>query len=213
MSPKPRNGRPKRLRDRGDAARAASRAVGTAAARRFALPACTTRLRGGRSAGGDHRPSRSSHTELAGSGEGKTRGAASAIEPPPCRPARWMRRIRLGGRWRRRRMRCGRRFCKAATCRWRRTNGARPRMSSGGMSGRSSTSCGRRRMGSRGPLPSSRGARRATWRSRGRRCCPQRRTWSDTKAWKVVALRSPGSPRRFLLAMTVVRDDRWRCFG
>jgi hypothetical protein len=74
---------------------------------------------------------------------------ASAIERRLCRPGRPTRRIHGGGRWRRWRMRGGRRFCKGATCRWHRTNGVRRRKRWASMSGRLSTFCARRRRGGR----------------------------------------------------------------
>ena len=64
---------------------------------------------------------------------------------PRCRPGRPTRKLRGGGRWRIRRTRCGRRSLRAATCRCRRTGGARRRRSSVSMSGRYSTSCARKK--------------------------------------------------------------------
>ncbi len=55
---------------------------------------------------------------------------SNAIQPPPLPPGTPDAQNSGGGRWRQRRMRCGRRSCKGATCRWRRTNGARRRMNS-----------------------------------------------------------------------------------
>ena len=73
---------------------------------------------------------------------------ASAIEPPSLPPGTPDAQELLGGgRWRHRRTRYGRRSCKAATCRSTGMSGARRRMSSASTSGRSSTSCGRRRAG------------------------------------------------------------------
>ncbi len=85
----------------------------------------------------------------------------SAFTPPPhpsrspawrprprsshrCHPGRRTLRIPGGDRLRRRRTRFGTPSCKAATCRWRTTNGGRRPKSLASTSGRSSSSCGNR---------------------------------------------------------------------